>query len=55
MSEASNLLQTAQRLPRLPVIDTMRGIVMMLMAMDHASHAFNAHRYTADSFINNGA
>jgi uncharacterized membrane protein len=29
----------------------MRGIVMVLMAMDHASHAFNAGRYVRDSFI----
>jgi uncharacterized membrane protein len=35
---------------RLPAIDTMRGIVMVLMAMDHASHVFNAGRYTRDSF-----
>jgi uncharacterized membrane protein len=36
---------------RLPAIDAMRGIVMVLMAMDHASHVFNAGRYTRDSFI----
>ena len=35
---------------RLPAIDTMRGIVMVLMAMDHASHVFNAGRYVRDSF-----
>jgi uncharacterized membrane protein len=29
----------------------MRGIVMVLMALDHASHAFNAGRYTRDSFM----
>jgi uncharacterized membrane protein len=29
----------------------MRGIVMVLMAMDHASHVFNAGRYARDSFI----
>jgi uncharacterized membrane protein len=34
---------------RLPAIDAMRGIVMVLMAMDHASHAFNADRYVTDS------
>ena len=34
---------------RLPAIDAMRGIVMVLMAMDHASHAFNAGRYVTDS------
>ena len=27
--------------PRLPAIDAMRGLVMVLMAMDHASHVFN--------------
>jgi uncharacterized membrane protein len=36
---------------RLPAIDAMRGIVMVLMAMDHASHAFNAGRYARDAFI----
>lgn len=36
---------------RLPAIDAMRGIVMVLMAMDHASHAFNAGRYAKDSFV----
>ncbi len=35
---------------RLPAIDAMRGIVMVLMAMDHASYAFNAGRYARDSF-----
>ena len=35
---------------RLPAIDAMRGIVMVLMAMDHASHVFNAGRYARDSF-----
>ncbi|MBW2432930.1 MAG: DUF1624 domain-containing protein [Deltaproteobacteria bacterium] len=51
MAETQNLPPTVHRIPRLPAIDTMRGIVMVLMAMDHASHAFNAHRYTADSFM----
>ena len=36
---------------RLPAIDAMRGIVMVLMAMDHASHVFNAGRYARDSSI----
>ena len=35
---------------RMPDIDAMRGIVMVLMAMDHASHVFNAGRYVRDSF-----
>jgi uncharacterized membrane protein len=34
---------------RLPAIDSMRGIVMVLMTLDHASHAFNADRYVTDS------
>ena len=51
MTESQNILPTADRIPRLPAIDTMRGIVMVLMAMDHASHAFNAGRYAKDSFI----
>ena len=36
---------------RIAAIDIMRGIVMVLMAMDHASHAFNAGRYTQDSYL----
>ena len=35
---------------RLPAIDAMRGIVMILMTLDHASFAFNAGRYAKDSF-----
>jgi hypothetical protein len=34
---------------RLTAIDAMRGLVMILMALDHASHAFNAGRYVTDS------
>jgi uncharacterized membrane protein len=34
---------------RLPAIDWMRGIVMILMATDHASSAFNAGRLVTDS------
>jgi uncharacterized membrane protein len=34
---------------RLPAVDAMRGLVMVLMTVDHASHAFNAGRYVTDS------
>ncbi len=34
---------------RLPFIDAMRGLVMVLMTVDHASYAFNAGRYVTDS------
>jgi uncharacterized membrane protein len=34
---------------RLPAIDALRGLVMVLMTLDHASHAFNAGRYVMDS------
>lgn len=34
---------------RLPAIDIIRGLVMVLMTLDHSSSAFNAHRSTADS------
>jgi uncharacterized membrane protein len=50
MTESSNLTQTAYRSSRLAAIDVMRGIVMVLMALDHASHAFNADRYVRDSY-----
>ena len=36
---------------RIAAFDTMRGIVMVLMALDHSSHAFNAGRYARDSFM----
>ncbi len=49
MADSQNLPPTAHRIPRLAAIDAMRGIVMVLMAMDHASHAFNAGRYARDS------
>jgi uncharacterized membrane protein len=35
---------------RLIAVDAMRGIVIILMALDHASHAFNGGRYVTDSF-----
>jgi uncharacterized membrane protein len=34
---------------RLTAIDAMRGLVMVLMALDHASYAFNAGRFARDS------
>ena len=34
---------------RLTAVDAMRGLVMVLMALDHASFAFNAGRFTRDS------
>jgi uncharacterized membrane protein len=40
---------SVQHIGRLPAIDAMRGIVMVLMALDHASYAFNAGRYARDS------
>jgi len=36
---------------RLPALDWMRGIVMILMASDHASGAFNAGRLVTDSAL----
>jgi uncharacterized membrane protein len=51
MSEDKHTLPKTFAGTRLPAIDAMRGIVMVLMAMDHASHVFNAGRYVRDSFI----
>ena len=34
---------------RYPALDAMRGMVMVLMALDHVSHAINAGRYVTDS------
>ena len=34
---------------RLPAVDAMRGLVMILMTVDHASYAFNADRYAVDA------
>jgi uncharacterized membrane protein len=36
---------------RLPALDWMRGIVMIIMASDHASEAFNAGRLATDSAL----
>jgi uncharacterized membrane protein len=35
--------------PRLAAVDAVRGLVMVLMTLDHASSAFNAGRLTSDS------
>ncbi len=51
MTESLNLTPTAYPGSRIAAIDIMRGFVMVLMAMDHASHAFNAGRYTQDSYL----
>jgi len=51
MSESQDVIPKTSTRARLPAIDAMRGIVMVLMAMDHASHAFNAGRYAADSVL----
>jgi uncharacterized membrane protein len=40
---------TASDMDRLTAIDVMRGIVIVLMAFDHASGVFNAGRYVTDS------
>lgn len=37
------------RSERLPAVDALRGVVMVLMTVDHASYAFNAGRYVTDS------
>jgi uncharacterized membrane protein len=34
---------------RLTAIDALRGLLMVLMALDHASYAYNAGRFTRDS------
>jgi uncharacterized membrane protein len=50
MAISPNPPPKGETIARLPAIDAMRGIVMVLMALDHASHAFNAGRYARDSF-----
>lgn len=40
-----------QNAQRIAAIDWMRGIVMMLMALDHTSWFFNEHRIFADSIL----
>jgi uncharacterized membrane protein len=42
-------LHSATRGRRLPALDWMRGVVMVLMTVDHASGAFNAGRLFTDS------
>ena len=51
MVDTRNSPPKDNRIARLPAIDAMRGIVMVLMAMDHASHVFNAGRYISDSYL----
>lgn len=46
MSEAAPKVQKA---PRIVAIDVLRGFVMILMAIDHASHTFNHEQFMADS------
>ena len=50
MSNIENPIVRSTSAARLPALDAMRGIVMTLMALDHASFAFNAGRYARDSF-----
>lgn len=40
-----------QKLRRLPAVDALRGMVIVLMTVDHASFAFNAGRYVSDSIV----
>jgi len=50
----SSEVQTRPTTPytqRLPALDALRGIVIVLMAMDHASFAFNAGKYATDSAV----
>ena len=51
MAESSHLPPAAFRSSRLAPVDALRGIVMVLMALDHASHAFNAGRYVKDAHL----
>ena len=39
----------ARAASRLPALDWMRGLVMVLMAIDHSSDAFNAGRLFTDA------
>jgi len=38
-------------LPRVAAIDVMRGLVMVIMSIDHASEVFNSGRLFTDSFL----
>ncbi len=51
MAESKDITPHTSIRTRLPAIDAMRGIVMVLMTLDHSSHAFNAGRYVADSVL----
>ena len=37
--------------PRVVALDWMRGLVMVLMTVDHASEMFNAGRHVSDAFF----
>jgi uncharacterized membrane protein len=50
-AEAPAATLPTTKLERLVPLDAMRGIVMILMAVDHSSEAFNAGRLFTDSFF----
>ncbi|MGD9182321.1 MAG: heparan-alpha-glucosaminide N-acetyltransferase domain-containing protein [Desulfobacterales bacterium] len=51
MIESQDITLKTSIRTRLPAVDALRGLVMVLMTLDHASHAFNAGRYARDSFL----
>ncbi len=51
MSKAPYPIGISESSRRVPAVDAMRGLVMVLMTVDHASYAFNADRYVTDSIV----